>query len=417
MKRALAITVATTMLSSVLWAQPAMAGADEVPTTAEVVVKLSADTTASIDAIAEENDGYVISPLIESRGVYLLGLDVFVNEDKIEKETDDEAEKWAKDLEKEDGVAWVEPRLQEEVEDTRFHAWPEDAFEDIESPEQLNEDIFAYLELSEAHEFATGAGAVVAVLDSGIDAAHPLLEGRLLEGVDLIGDDLDPTDERNGVDDDGDGLVDEAYGHGTFVAGVIAQVAPDAMILPIRVLDADGRASVYGMVEGIDLAIERGAKVINLSASLLSDAKPDTLKDAIKRAKDADVIVIAAAGNTADDRKLYPGSESSVISVGALDIDDDDEVTGFSAHGNWVLLAAPGVGIVSAVPGGGYAEWTGTSMAAPIVAGQAALLVEVDPDVERKDLEKALKDSAKKMPGKQRAEKGIIDILESLNEL
>jgi thermitase len=183
------------------------------------------------------------------------------------------------------------------------------------------------------------------------------------------------------------------------------------------VLDADGRAEIPAVVDAIYLAIESGADIINLSFGLQSDEKPDSLKDALKEAKDAGVLVVAAAGNGGDDQKRYPASEGSVISVGALDVTDDNQVAGFSSHGKWVLLAAPGVGIVSSVPGGGYATWAGTSMAAPVVSGQAALLVQVDPEAKRNDVEKALKDSAHKMHGDHKAEKGAIDILESIIDM
>ena len=422
MKRTAALLVTLVVAGALLPAGTAHATEADVAAVIGVVVKLEMPDRASLDGVIADHGGSVGDGLVESRGIYLLEDVVYVKADKLDYEADKEAKEWAKDLEKDDRVAWAEPEWREAAEDARFHAWPDSTYDevggdDLDEDDVKNQEAFESLSLDEAHEIATGSGAIVAVLDSGVDASHPLLAERLLAGYDLVDDDADPRDVLNGVDDDGDGLVDEAYGHGTFVAGIVAQIAPDADILPVRVLDAEGRGHLYAVVDGIDMAIEGGADVINLSFSLPDDHKPAPLKDALKRAKDAGVVVVGAAGNRADDRKLYPASEGSVISVGAIGGNDHDEVAGFSSHGKWVLLAAPGVDIVSAVPGGGHAVWTGTSMATPVVAGQAALLFQIAPEAEQKDVRKALKDSARKMRGKKRADKGEIDILESLARL
>jgi subtilisin family serine protease len=416
MIRNVLVTAVVTMLLAAVLASPAAAGGNHVAVTAEVVIKVDGDS-ATVADVAARNDGFVMRPVIASRGVYLVGTMVLVEEDKVVEKTDDEAEDWAKDLAKDDDVVWSQPVVLEDLEDTRFHAWPDGDHDGAAPADLADQAFYEYLALEQAHQDSTGTGVVVAVLDTGLDASHPFLAGRVAAGYDLLDDDTDPTDEGNGVDDDGDGLIDEAFGHGTFVAGLVLQVAPDATILPIRVLDADGRSDVAAVAEGIDLAIELGADIINLSAGFPSNEKPHILKDALKRAKEADVVVIVAAGNTGVDSKVYPASESSVISVGAFGFSDIEQVTDFSAHGSWVAVAAPGVGLVSAIPGGGYAEWAGTSMAAPIVAGSAALLVDLDPDADGKDIAKALEDGAQKMHGDDHVKKGRIDILASFDEL
>ena len=139
------------------------------------------------------------------------------------------------------------------------------------------------LEITAAHARSTGAGIVVAVLDTGIDFSHPFFAGRIAPGgFDFIGRDNDPSDERNFVDDDADGAVDEQFGHGTFVASLVLAVAPDAAILPVRVLDADGFGTASTIAAGILWALDAGAQVINISVDL-PDAS-DVVKDAIEAA-------------------------------------------------------------------------------------------------------------------------------------
>lgn len=288
MKR-ISTLIALAVAGTVVPSQFVSAADPEVPSVIEVVVRVDtapAEPTVSataFDQLLADNSAWVVEPLIESRGVYLLARSVLVKEDKFVEETEKEADDWAKKIEKDDLVLWSEPEREVTVEDRRFHVWPNSGHEDAIEEDLADQHAFAGLSLGTVHQVATGAGTVVAVLDTGVDAAHPMLAGRLLPGYDLIDDDPDPLDVANGVDDDGDGLVDEAYGHGTFVAGVVAQIAPDAAILPVRVLDADGRAELHTVIEGIDLAIEQGANVINMSFGLLGDHEPRPLKEALKR--------------------------------------------------------------------------------------------------------------------------------------
>src|SRR5262245_44090939 len=102
----------------------------------------------------------------------------------------------------------------------------------------------------EAHEMATGRGALVAILDTGFELNHPFLAGHfeVAYGKDFVGHDGNPSEERNGIDDDGDGLIDEGAGHGTMVAGIVATIAPDARIIPFRVLDDEGRGTIFDAV-------------------------------------------------------------------------------------------------------------------------------------------------------------------------
>jgi serine protease len=211
-----------------------------------------------------------------------------------------------------------------------------------------------------------GAGEVVAVLDTGLDMTHEDLRGQVLEGVDLV---------------DG-GVMDDPNGHGTHVAGIIAAVsgnkvgvsgvAPDAKILPVRVLDADGIGDHEVIASGIVWAVDHGADVLNLSLGGSEDS--EVLRVAVGYAVSHGVVVVAAGGNgrLTGNRTTYPAAYPGVVAVAAGGPDGRSAM--FSNTGSYIDIAAPGFAIVSTVPGG-YGYLSGTSQAAPFVAAGAAILL------------------------------------------
>jgi len=294
-------------------------------------------------------------------------------------------------------VLYAEPNYVSETPESRQRvSWPKGG-EEGDYVEQWADEV---LRLSEAHTINRGAGVVVAVLDTGVDRHHPALAGRLLAGYDFVDMDSDPSE--TGVY--GQNL---AYGHGTHVAGLVALVAPEAQILPIRVLDADGMGNIWVLAEALRYAVDPdnnpatddGADVINLSLSttrptqLLTEivhlvtCDNDDSDDGDDHGDDDDcltparrgVVVVAAAGNNASSTPEYPAAEGVPSALAVAASSPADVLANFSNYGGWVHVAAPGEAITSAVPGGGYATWSGTSMAAPFVAGQAALVRAVYP--------------------------------------
>jgi thermitase len=180
-------------------------------------------------------------------------------------------------------------------------------------------------------------------------------------------------DYGNGVDDDGNGMVDEFVGHGTHVSGIIVTEAPGVQIMPIRVLNSDGVGTYWEVAAGIRYAVDHGAKIINMSMS--APRLVPSLADALAYAASHGVIVVGAAGSGPGPN--YPAAYSNqpaVIGAGASD--PNDGIPWFSGgQASDTDVFAPGVNIYSAYPYNGYGLGSGTSMAAPIVSGEAALLM------------------------------------------
>ncbi|MGH2521626.1 MAG: S8 family serine peptidase [Anaerolineales bacterium] len=282
-----------------------------------------------------------------------------------------------------------------------------------------NQDAARALRLRDVHNLSRGAGALVAVLDTGAQLNHPVLVNRWSNlGYDFVDNDLTPADEANGLDDDEDGRVDEAYGHGTHVAGIIHLVAPEALILPLRVLNSDGRGNNFRTANAILYAAYNGADAINLS---LGTAHPSRLlQDGVEEAAHLGAVVVAAAGNLNSTAPQYPAAEACAIAV--TSVDSRNRKSSFASYGNWVDVAAPGEGIYSTFPVNGYAWWSGTSMSTPFVTGQAALLLSDNPELMLDEVGQLIGGTARSLEPFNPAYRGLlgaglIDVLESLESL
>ena len=233
----------------------------------------------------------------------------------------------------------------------------------------------------------TGAGIKVAIIDSGIDHTHEYLSANYKGGFDFVNsvdanDDGDYDDLEEGDLKDEDPMDD--YGHGTHVAGIVAAedngegvvgVAPGAYLYALKVLDETGRGYVSDIVAAIEWCADNDIQVTNNSYGSSGDPGV-SLKEAFDDA--SGILHIASAGNSGNppgrgDNVGYPAAYESVIAVAATD--QNDVRARWSSTGPAVELAAPGVGIYSTYIGGGYATYSGTSMAAPHVAGVAALVI------------------------------------------
>ncbi len=244
-----------------------------------------------------------------------------------------------------------------------------------------------------AWDFTTGNNWVtIAIVDTGVDLSHPDLAQKIWRNASEIA--------GNGKDDDGNGYVDDVQGwnfiagsgdvnddngHGTHVTGIaaaatdnrlgIAGLSWGARAMPVKVLDKYGSGWEDGIALGVRYAVRNGARIINLS--LGGSAPLPILQDALQYAQENGVLVVAAAGNSGGS-VLYPAAYPEAMAVAATDA--TDQRAAFSSHGPQISVAAPGVDILSTYRGGGYCSMSGTSMAAPFVAGLAALVWSEHPE-------------------------------------
>jgi len=285
----------------------------------------------------------------------------------------------------------------------------------------VNQVAATVIKVTVAHAFSSGSGAVVAVLDTGVDFSQPVLASSLVAGYDFTrsiagGSEMVDVDQSTDsildqstdsiLDQSTDSILDQmaalvlnqsttaildqstdsildrsqsrlpsAFGHGTMVAGLIHLVAPSAKLMPVKVFTGAGTSTLTNIVNGIYWAVDHGADVISMSFS--STGSSQELQAAINYANAKGVICVAAAGNDGAQTLVYPaGYHSSVIGVAATN--DQNIRSSFSNYGNTlVTVAAPGEGVVTLYPGNHYAEGWGTSFSAPLVAGGAALLVQM----------------------------------------
>ncbi|WP_343234904.1 type VII secretion-associated serine protease mycosin [Streptomyces sp. S4.7] len=285
--------------------------------------------------------------------------------------------------------------------------------------------------LDELWKQSTGKNVKVAVIDTGVDIRNP----QLAKAVDTGGGvNLMPPGAK---DDNGNKLergnangTTDVVGHGTKVAGIIAArpakgtgfvgLAPDATIIPIQQNDAFGNGSAETLADAINHAIEQDADVINISQDTADAVEPtELLKQAVDDALAAEIVVVASAGNDGLDGKVketYPASYDGVLAVAASD--RNNERASFSQSGEFVGIAAPGVDMVTTVPGGGHCADNGTSFSAPYVAGIAALIKSKHDGWTQEQIVAQIQQTAERsIPGRDRLVGwGVVDPVRALTE-
>jgi thermitase len=257
------------------------------------------------------------------------------------------------------------------------------------APEQVGNDTYyksawhlPKIQAPTAWDSSLGTGVTIAILDSGVDGAHPDLAGKLVPGWNFY---------------DGNSNTSDVYGHGTKVAGSAAAasnngvgvtgVAWNAKIMPVRISDTAGYAFFSTIAEGIYWAADNGAKVVNISYSVQGST---SVQNAANYLRSKGGIVVNSAGNSgALDTTLANNALISVSATGST-----DAKASWSSFGDYVDVAAPGAGIWTTTRGGGYASVSGTSFSSPVTAGVIALMMSANPALRPTELESILKSTA-----------------------
>jgi len=345
---------------------------------AELVIGLTKgkdDTCTRLSHLITENGGKVVKTISTKKEILAIVAEIPFNSitNFVEKA-------------KTAGAKYIEPNLRTQIEfipNDPYWPYKEDPYQSGQwGPKKIEADWAWNVTLG-------NSSVLVAVVDSGINYTHPDLAANYVAlGYDWANNDTDP------MDDDG---------HGTSVAGIIAAVTNNGVgiagLAQVKVMaekvfhDGSGDASL--VAEGIIHATDQGAKIISMSLSM--GENNSLLYDAVKYAYDSDVLLVAAAGNQNGTAKRYPAAYDEVIAVSATD--RSDYPTDFSNYGDWIELAAPGIGIFTTdnwnYPNYGYYSYfSGTSAACPHVSGLAALLWSEFPDANRDWIRTRLRDTA-----------------------
>ena len=253
-----------------------------------------------------------------------------------------------------------------------------------DDPSVAQQWALARTEVTTAWDMSLGSGVTVAIVDTGVDQAHPDLRGQIAASANFSTA----------------ASVEDKNGHGTHTAGIVAAlmnnrrdgagVAPSAKLLIARALDDSGAGTYADVIESINWASDRGARVINLS--LVGTTPSQALADSVQSAQERGAVLVAAAGNAGNSTATYPASLPGVVAVAATDRNDAPAST--TTLGPWVMLGAPGVDIYSTLPGGRFGPGSGSSAAAAHVSGVAALAAAAWPSAPAAALRSAVVDSA-----------------------
>jgi subtilisin family serine protease len=261
--------------------------------------------------------------------------------------------------------------------------------------------------------FGVSGAGTVAVIDTGVDPTHPLLQSVLVPGYDFTRNIAGSASELPDVNQSSIGsgaspamvnqssvaVLDpasavnfgqpqyQAFGHGTMVSGIVHLVAPTAQIMPLKAFKADGTGYLSDVLRAIYFAVQNGARVINMSFSFSTYSHEAA--SAIKFATRHQVICVASAGNDGKEEIVYPAALSDVMGVASTT--NNDTLSAFSNYGeDLVWVAAPGEGIITTYPFGTFGAGWGTSFSAPFVSGAAALLLNVSTSFTESSAERSL---------------------------
>lgn len=264
-------------------------------------------------------------------------------------------------------VVWVEDDLELEMPESVSggKGGTVGAINDRNNGYALNAGVFSQIGFNKPFTLQWGRPTRIAILDTGLSPNLTSLWAKAVARYNAVEGGSVPLDVPRNTDSNGNGIVDEGVGHGTFVAGIIDQVSPRSLLVIARVADSDGISSAWRLIKGISYSVACGAEVANIS--LGSPSQVPALSDVIEWAKLSGMIVVAAAGNENQDMVYDPAGLSKVLAVAGVDATDRKAV--FSNYRNKVESSAPATGIKSYGTGTNMVIWSGTSFAAPFLSG------------------------------------------------
>jgi subtilisin family serine protease len=289
--------------------------------------------------------------------------------------------------------------------------------------------------------FGIAGTGIVAVIDTGVDTSHPVLQPVLLPGYDFTRNQpgasewLDVPQLQNGDNDDNsedqgpvvvqqssaavldqssaavlDGGPYSAFGHGTMTTGLVHLVAPEAKILPLKAFTSDGTGYLSNIVAALYYAVQHQANVVNMSFDVSTPSA--ALSQAVSYANQNNVVLVAAAGNENTSAPVYPAALNGNV-MGIASTTNWDARSSFSNYGNAdVWIAAPGEYVISTFPGGTYASASGTSFSSPLVAGTVALMLDAKPSLNQSKASSALSHAIKLTPD---LHNGRLDIYQAVS--
>jgi subtilisin family serine protease len=289
--------------------------------------------------------------------------------------------------------------------------------------------------------FNVSGSGIVAVIDTGVDTSHPVLQPVLLSGYDFTRNQpgasewLDVPQLQSGDNDDAssdqgpvivqqssaaildqssaailDGGPYSAFGHGTMTTGLVHLVAPKAKILPLKAFASDGTGYLSNIVAALYYAVQHQANVVNMSFDVSTPSA--ALSQAVSYANQKGVVLVAAAGNESTSAPVYPAALNGNV-MGIASTSNWDTRSSFSNYGSTdVWIAAPGEYIISTFPGGTYASASGTSFSSPLVAGTAALLLNAKPSLNQAAASSALSHAIPLTPD---LHKGRLDVYQAVS--
>src|SRR5467141_1825585 len=261
--------------------------------------------------------------------------------------------------------------------------------------------------------FSVSGAGTVAVIDTGVDPTHPVLQSALVQGYDFTRNIAGSASELADVNQSSSGsgaspamvnqstaaVLDpafalnleqpqyQAFGHGTMVSGIIHLVAPTALIMPLKAFKADGTGYLSDVLRAIYFAVQNGARVINMSFSFSTYSAE--VSNALKYANRHRLICVSSAGNDGKEEIVYPAALSGVMGIASTT--NNDTLSTFSNYGEeLVWVAAPGEGIITTYPFGTFGAGWGTSFSAPFVSGAAALLLNIGMSFNESSAERAV---------------------------